>query len=71
LAESVGASFADSRGSTDGAAHAAPAPRTVDSHQLAVALIATDHAPASLEFVCFDDSSASTEAREESLVIDR
>jgi hypothetical protein len=61
----------DPRGSTAGAAHAALAPRTVGSLQLAAALIATDHAPASLEFVCVDVGSASTAAREESLVIDR
>jgi hypothetical protein len=45
--------------------------RAADSLQLAAALIAADHAPASLEFVCFDDRLASAAAREGFLVIDR
>ena len=45
--------------------------RAADSLQLAAALIAADHAPASLEFVCFDDRLAAAAAREGFLVIDR
>jgi hypothetical protein len=45
--------------------------RAADSLQLAAALIAADHAPASLEFVCFDDRLASAAAREGFAVIDR
>jgi hypothetical protein len=42
-----------------------------DSLQLAAALIAANHAPAELEFVCFDDRLAAAAAREGFPVIDR
>lgn len=45
--------------------------RAADSLQLAAALIAANHAPASLEFVCFDDRLAAAAAREGFPVIDR
>ena len=45
--------------------------RAADSLQLAAALIAANHAPASLEFVCFDDRLATAAAREGFPVIDR
>jgi predicted nucleic acid-binding protein len=45
--------------------------RAADSLQLAAALIAADHAPASLEFVCFDERLASAAAREGFAVIAR
>jgi uncharacterized protein len=45
--------------------------RAADSLQLAAALIAADHAPANLEFVCFDDRLASAALREGFQVIDR
>lgn len=45
--------------------------RAADSLQLAAALIAADHAPASLEFVCFDDRLAIAAAREGFPIIDR
>ena len=45
--------------------------RAADSLQLAAALIASDHAPAGLEFVCFDDRLATAAAREGFPVIDR
>ena len=45
--------------------------RAADSMQLAAALIAANHAPASLEFVCFDDRLATAAAREGFPVIGR
>jgi uncharacterized protein len=45
--------------------------RAADSLQLAAALIAANHAPAGLEFVCFDERLATAAAREGFPVIDR
>ena len=45
--------------------------RAADSLQLAAALIAANHAPASLEFVCFDDRLATAAAREGFPIIDQ
>jgi predicted nucleic acid-binding protein len=45
--------------------------RAADSLQLAAALIAANHAPAGLEFVCFDERLAVAAAREGFPVIDR
>ena len=45
--------------------------RAADSLQLAAALVAANHAPASLDFICFDNRLATAAAREGFPVIDR
>jgi predicted nucleic acid-binding protein len=45
--------------------------RASDSLQLAAALIAADHDPATLEFVCFDSRLASAAAREGFKILDQ